>query len=235
MKTYYFKIRETILDIFYPKFCIECEKFGKDICFECISKIYRLKTNICFYCGRISEQSKHCIKCRSENGDKLRGILASARFDDGPTKEMIHYLKYNGYAQFADLLGELMVERIVSSGIPFKDFIVVPVPMHKTRIGVRGYNQAELLARYISKRLNYKGGLVLERIVDTDRQTKLDRKKRLKNIVGSVACVDSKLIKNKNVLLIDDVVTTGATLKESAKVLKEGGAKKVWALVVAKR
>ena len=235
MNDIFLTIKSTFLDIFYPKFCVECNNYGEHVCFECVSYIYRIKTKTCFYCGRISKQSKHCIECRSENKDKLRGILVSARFDEGPTKEMIHYLKYNGFVEFADLLGELMVERIVSSGIPFEDYVVVPVPMHQSRIGKRGYNHAELLARYISKRLGYRGGLVLERTINTDTQIKLSRKKRLENIVGSIKCVDSKLVEGKNVLIVDDVATTGATLKECTNVLLNSGGKKVWAVVVAKR
>jgi len=235
MKILYNKIKETILDTFYPKFCVECKKHGEQVCFDCVNSIYRIKTNTCFYCGRISKQSKHCITCRSDNKDKLRGILVATRFDEGPTKEMIHYLKYNGYFEFADLLGELMVERIVRSGIPFEDYIVVPVPMHTSRIGERGYNHAELMARYISHRLGYKGGLVLERVTNTVRQIGLSREKRLKNIVGKIRCEDKALIKDKNVLLVDDVATTGSTLKECANVLKADGAKSVWTVVVAKR
>lgn len=235
MKNTIFKIKHLFLDIFYPKFCIECKNFGDHVCFSCISKIIRIKTNTCFYCGRISKQSKHCIKCRRENNDKLRGILVSSQFDEGPVKEMIHYLKYNGFVEFADLLGELMVERINSSNIPFDNFVVVPVPMHSQRLGERGYNHAELLARYVSKRLSFKGGLVLERVELRAPQIKLSRKKRLENIVGSIECVDKGLIKGKNILIVDDVATTGATLRECTKVLIGSSAKNVWAVVVAKR
>lgn len=229
----YQKIATEILDILFPKVCIECGKYGGDVCINCIKKIEKVKTSTCFYCGKIEKLGLMCARCRKNNDTNITGIITSAIYDDGPTKEMIHYLKYCGYRDLSEMLGELIVERLRYS-IIINNAVVVPVPMHKKREIARGYNQAELLARYVSKELDLPGGLALARKKDNPQQMKLTREKRLENMRGSIECVDRELVKDKCVLLIDDVATTGATLSECARILKEAGAKKVWGAVVAR-
>ncbi|OGD61939.1 hypothetical protein A2215_02260 [Candidatus Berkelbacteria bacterium RIFOXYA2_FULL_43_10] len=221
------------LDILFPKVCIECRSYGGDVCIECVKKIERVKTSTCFYCGKIEKNGLICVGCRDNNDTNITGIITSTIYEEGPTKEMIHYLKYCGYRDLSEMLGELIVERLKYS-IIIKGAVVVPVPMHKNREIARGYNQAELLARYVSKELNSPGGLALKRTKDNPQQMKLKRGKRLENIKGSIECIDLELVKGKCVLLIDDVATTGATLSECARVLKDNGAKKVWGAVVAR-
>jgi competence protein ComFC len=229
----YQKIATEILDTLFPKVCIECGRYGGDVCINCIKKIEKVKTSTCFYCGKIHKLGLICARCRGNNNTNITGIITSAIYDEGPTKEMIHFLKYCGYRNLSEMLGELIVERLKDS-TSIENAVVVPVPMHKNREIARGYNQAELLARYISKELDLPGGLALTRTEDNPQQMKLTRGKRLENMKGTIECVDRELVRGKKVLLIDDVATTGATLSECAKVLKEAGAKKVWGAVVAR-
>lgn len=145
---------------------------------------------------------------------------------------MIHHLKYSGYIELSDILGELLAEAISKQN--YQNIIVVPVPLARKKEAQRGFNQSELLARYVSKKLGFRGGLALLKKKDTKPQMKLLRKDRLINLRGAFTIADKSLIFGKKVLLIDDVMTTNATLNECAKVLKESGAREVWGAVIAK-
>lgn len=225
--------RDFILDIFFPKRCVQCGTFGGFVCFECVGKIEKYKTPTCPECGRITEFGQYCSRCKARTGTHLSGLIIAAKYEAGPVKEMVHHLKYSGITALADLLGELVVERL-DGKLPKGDLITVPVPLHKKREAERGFNQSELLARYISKRLDIPGGIALLRMRRTESQVKLSGMERRRNLVGVFQCVDPELIDKKTVLLIDDVTTTGSTLNECAKVLKAAGAKAVWGVVVAR-
>jgi ComF family protein len=147
---------------------------------------------------------------------------------------MIHHLKYSGFTELAPLLGELIVQRMERK-MPAGDKVVVPVPLHKKREARRGYNQAELVARYVCSRLSLPGGNSLARQKNTETQVSLTRNERVSNLQGAFVCADQEFIRGKVVILIDDVTTTGTTLAECAKVLRESGARQVWGVVVAKR
>ncbi len=119
-----------------------------------------------------------------------------------------------------------------------KETLVVPIPITKNRKRVRGYNQSALLARAFVENLGEKefkyGGDIIEKIRDTIAQAKIrNRTERLKNLQGAYKIKSNAIVKGKNIILIDDVSTTGATLKEARRVLREAGARNVIALVVA--
>jgi ComF family protein len=115
-----------------------------------------------------------------------------------------------------------------------KSFVVVPVPIHRSKEQKRGFNQSELIARKLSELCGNCGGLALARVIKTATQVGLSKTQRAANVEGSIICIDRDLINNRSVLLLDDVATTGATLNECAKVLKKCGAKRVDAAVVAR-
>ncbi len=221
---------ELIYDLLFPKRCVECQKVGDFVCFDCISRISRIVTFTCHSCGKITQSGQYCKSCRGSV--ELTGVMVVCDYNEGPTKEMIHHLKYSGFLELSEILGELLVERIKKSGK--SNFIVVPVPMDQKKENERGFNQSELIARYISKKLGFKGGLALSKIKKTKSQMKLKRSERLRNLENAFECEDIRLIKNQNILLVDDVMTTGTTLNECAKELRRHGVKQVWGAVVAK-
>ncbi len=221
------------LNIFFPKYCVGCGQYGSFLCFSCAKNIENVRTGTCYYCGRITKDGKTCPACRQRERSILAGIILSAGYEGGPVKEMIHHLKYNGILEFADMLGELMVERLRRK-VPKGEIVVVPVPLHRNRQGQRGFNQSELLARYVSKKLKLPGGLALSKVVNTDPQVGKSGVYRKSNIQSAFRVEDKGLIEGKTVLLIDDVATTGSTLNECAKVLKSAGAKSVWGVVAAR-
>jgi ComF family protein len=226
------RIVSFFLEIFFPKRCVNCGKLAEHfVCLDCVKSIEKIQTSTCPVCGKISQFSKFCRSCKNNS---LSGIITASRYEIGPIKEMVHYLKYSGITSLAEVLAELMVERLERE-MPKGNLVVVPVPLHRKREFSRGFNQAELIARHISKRLNISGGTALSRIKNTQSQVNLSGNLRRINLINVFRCEDKELITGKTVLLIDDVTTTGSTLNECAKVLKENGAKKVFGVVVAKR
>jgi len=146
---------------------------------------------------------------------------------------MLYLFKYEGITALCEVLSEVAAQRVKNRINP--DVVVVPVPISGSRFKKRGYNQSEFLARQISKTLKLSGGNALIRVRDTKSQVGLSKEERAENVKDSFECVDKRLVKGQEVLLIDDVATTFATLNECAKVLKGAGAKSVTGLVVAKR
>jgi ComF family protein len=182
----------------------------------------------------MSKSGKICAMCKNKSKFVLKGIISAAVYDSGPTKEIIHHLKYSGMTGFSVVLAELIIIRLSSEQIP-SNAVVVPVPLHPSRLAERGFNQSELIGKYVANKLNLCGGNTLERVRNTKPQAELKRSQRLSNLSGCFRVVDPDFIAGKTVLLIDDVATTGATLNECAKVLKSSGAKDIWGVVVAHR
>lgn len=221
-----------IIELFYPTRCINCGEYGLYLCFECYKKIDLCRTTVCFYCGKISKNGKICSSCKRKNHSLLNSVIWIGQYE-GVLKELIHNFKYSGVKSIAPILSEMATQALLKRG-EMHNYIIVPVPIHQKRYSQRGFNQSEEIARIISKRLNLHGGLALKRVVNTKSQIGLNKIERQKNIKGSIICNDKELIRGKNVMLIDDVATTGATLNECAKLLKEAGAKSVEALIIAR-
>lgn len=222
----------TIIDIFYPEKCISCGKYGNHLCFGCASKIEKIATSTCPECGKIIKFGSYCPDCKKNLGLMINGIMSAAIYDAGPTKEIIHHLKYSGFVDLAGILGELMVERLLHEAMP-NNCVIVPVPLSLKRVAERGFNQSELIGKYVSNKLRIPGCDALSRIKDQKPQATLKRNERLSNLIGVFRVEDDEFVHGKNVLLIDDVATTGTTLNECAKVLRAAGAKKVYGVVVA--
>ena len=227
------KIYAFCLDILFPQKCILCGEFGGLVCLECAKSIEKIKTLTCPQCGKISEDGRYCKICRSNKKVILKGILVSAHYDSEIVKKMIYGLKYDGLTDLSEMLAELLIEKIEKRFDP-QNTVIVPVPLHIKRKNRRGFNQSELLARYVSKKLGFPGGNALVRIKNTKSQAQLPKSERLTNISGAFECEDEELVRKKRVILIDDVVSTGATLNEAANALKMAGAKEVWGVVVAR-
>jgi len=224
-------------DLFFPKRCVYCGQPGLHLCSRCFQKIEILHTPICPICGKLSQFNKICFNCKKKLSPKLSGIVIAANYDIGSIKEIIHSLKYAGITELASILAELMLSAIKPTKLITgkNKWIIVPVPLHRKKEAKRGFNQSKLLAQYLSKKLKLHLSEALCRIRNTDSQITLPKDKRAANVENAFGCSDRDIICDKNIILIDDVFTTGATLFECAKVLRDNGAKKVWGLVAAKR
>jgi ComF family protein len=159
----------------------------------------------------------------------------SVGYYQGMLLDAIHQFKYNGKVLFSSLLGDLLANCSLSS-IDFRNYdLLIPVPLHKKRLRERGFNQALLLAGRIKKRWKLPVDCsVLKRIRWTDSQINLSRRIRLKNIKGAFQVMNQGKIKEKKILLVDDVYTTGFTANECSKTLIKSGASRVDVLTLAR-
>ncbi|GAI01499.1 unnamed protein product [marine sediment metagenome] len=149
-----------------------------------------------------------------------------------PVDKIIHHFKYRKKTKLAVFLGRAMASIIKSDHFLKNADIIVPVPLFWWKNLRRGYNQAALLSEIISQECDIKINDIMRRIKNTKTQTKLNEEKRRKNVLNAFA-LKSNGIKDKIVLLVDDVMTTGATINECARVLKNAGAKEVYSCVAA--
>jgi ComF family protein len=200
------RLTDLILNLIFPPKCCVCGTIGDDsFCPKCVSQIKFMP-----YTGRAT---------------------ASVAVYEGTIKKAIKKFKFNKKKRLAQPLAKIMLDNL-----PFKDFdIIIPVPLHKIRSKGRGFNQSELLAKDISD--FHKVPVltdILVRVKNTVPQFELKKGERLKNIKGAFAVTDPDIIRRKNILLIDDIMTTGATTNECAKILFAAGAKRVFVYALAR-
>lgn len=227
------RVKDFLLELFFPIECLGCGKEGEWVCQRCFKTIPLNLQEECPRCKGFSLNCETHWQCRW--GFYLDGLIAASCYDHLLVKKLIANLKYN-YTKFLALpLSQIIVERLRYQGFFLEeDWFLVPVPLHKKRFLERGFNQAELFCQNI-ERLT---GLIycqniLKRRRWTPPQVSLSETDRLINVRDIFYC-QRGLVKNKKILLVDDMFTTGTTLNECAKVLKIRGAKEVWGLVAAK-
>lgn len=178
-----------------------------------------------------------CANCRDFEPEFERAV-SFGEYEDG-LRGLIHLLKYESITPVAGPLGSMMAEAIgeLLLGRGLMRPLLVPVPLHKSRRRTRGFNQAELIAqaagKCLSPRLEVVSGILL-RQRDTISQVGLSREERLHNVRGAFRVSDPGRVKGRTLIVVDDVMTTGTTLSECARVLTRAGAERVWAVTVAR-
>jgi ComF family protein len=223
------KLWENFLDLLFPPHCVNCGKIGIFLCEDCSGKILQVKSQTCPTCNRISKTGTTCPSCRRKSS--LNGAISYGYFKDPILKEIIHGYKYQRIGALSKTLASFLVDLIREEEVTFD--VVTFVPITKVRESWRGFNQAELLAKEITR--EFEVPLVkLIKTKETKTQVGLTRKERLKNVSGSFRILKPANLAGKKVLLVDDVITTGTTLSECAKILKKARAKRVQAVVIAK-
>lgn len=225
------RIEEALLDLLFPPHCVGCHRPGTWLCPECREKIEFITEPVCPRCGRpVTQPGRLCPICRRMN-PPIDGIRSAAYFE-GVLREGIHHFKYRGIRALARPLGQLMSERWSFYHIPGE--VLIPVPLHPSRLAERGYNQAMLLARELGATLDLPvetGSLV--RVRATASQVTLDAAARRENVRDAFRCLDDQ-VAGRQVVLVDDVCTTGATLSACSIALQEAGADSVWAYTLAR-
>ena len=184
-----------------------------------------------------------CPICRARLADNKRIchydsqylLAAAGNYDDSILQNLIHYFKYKSFKNLAPVLGEIVAEYIENCKLKIENFVVVPIPLHPRRERQRGFNQAKLIAGIVAEKFNWDLFEGLKRTKNNKPQVGLkDSGARVKNMAGCFEIQDPERVKNKDILLVDDVFTSGATMNEAVKVLKSNGAKRIIALVIAK-
>ena len=222
-----------LLDLIFPKRCVSCRKFGSYLCDSCFSKVEFVDKPVCPYCERQAVGGKAHPGCAKRSG--LDGLIVVCSYR-GPGKNCINKIKYKWIYDIEKILATIISQNLWKFDFP-TDSVLVPVPLHTKRKRWRGFNQAELLGKDLSKRFKHPYADLLLRSRYTRPQVELKKDERKKNVRGafSLRFTQSKpfSLQGKNILLVDDVYTTGATMSECANVLKRAGASSVWAMAVA--
>ena len=214
-----------LADLIFPQRCVGCGRRASDVlcrgCFEALPGIGR---PVCARCGAPTAfETFACDACKGVDFG-FESARAPLRYE-GVGEEVVHALKYRGYTRVVERLAAPLMLRVLDRGERFD--AVVPVPLHRSRLRRRGFNQAELLARGLAVGLNAPVSDKLRSVRRTRDQVELSAAERRANVEGAFAARER--VRGK-VLLVDDVFTTGATTSECAGTLLRGGAEEVHAV-----
>jgi ComF family protein len=207
---------EALLNLLFPPRCVACGQDGSWLCGTCVDEILFYEPP---WFGLLDDPRP------------LQGMRSAAPFA-GPLRKAIHSFKYEGLRRLAGTLGEMLYDCWEAD--PWDVDMIVPVALHPQRLRARGYNQSTLLARELGRHTGlpvYEDSL--RRAIPTLPQVGLSAAQRAGNVRGAFACHDARLV-GRSVLLVDDVITTGATLRAAAQALLEAHARAVWAITLAR-
>jgi len=246
------EVAESLFAVLFPSNCRICDtplvRISRlPVCQECLDAMRPISGGVCTICGeRIFSPyalngpgEPRCGLCRRVEPAFVRAT-AYGSYESG-LRELVHLLKYGGVRPAANVLGRMLAEAIakLEAELPSDFVVLIPVPLHRTKLRQRGFNQAELIARAALKinlsrdRYRLCAG-VLERKRDTTSQTGLTSHQRRENLRGAFGIAQAEAVKGREVLVVDDVYTTGATVSECARVLRRAGATRVWVATVAR-
>ncbi len=226
--------REGFWNLLFPRPCVFCglarQGGGPCLCGPCQEALHTLAQPWCEVCGfpaeidyTVPEENFVCARCRLESPpfDRARSIVMY----ESAFKGLMTFYKYQGQPGALDEIRHLLKAYHLENSETYVDLIVVPVPLHQSKCQSRGFDQAVLLARQVARVFNLPlAPSVMQRVRDTETQTRMNRNKRIENMKGAFAVRDTGLIEDRRVLVVDDVMTTGATVSEVSKVLKKAGA-----------
>lgn len=244
------KIKKFSLDLLFPKFCLGCQKEGVYLCDDCraLLDISEFDYCLCDKPTRIPPNdlgvtpSGKCNRCRDK---KLSGLYFALPYKEKElTRKLIYQFKYSPYLMgLAKTLASILLEHFVLSGKNIDTIwapngvpgILMPIPLDKKKIKMRGYNQSEELAKELSKFIKIPCiSDILVKTKPTKPQMELSKQEREKNLSGVFQIKNPKEISGKKIFLVDDVYTTGSTMEECARALRQAGAKSVWGIALAR-
>lgn len=217
------------IDFFLPRFCPVCNKKLSEtercICDNCFSTIKRAN----------SERLKREFDRKFSSSKIISGFTSLFVFEkDKALQSFIHSIKYNKRFLNAKFLGTLISNELEEQIKDWNINLIIPVPLHHLKKAERGYNQSEFIVKGLGSKLKIPySSRALKRVRYTETQTAFNLAEREKNISNAFKVKNRKKITGKNILIVDDVITTGSTIKECGKALLEGGAKSVYACSVA--
>ena len=236
------------MDIIYPPRCPICQAYlretdggeGHDdflFCRSCFSGFSEISSPRCSVCGKPYatwvEGDHPCEDCM-RNWPYYTRIVAPYLYE-GPLMTAIHQFKYGGKSYLAKSLAPLLAASAQKWLNDLDHALVMPVPLHPKRLRERSFNQSLLLARHVATRLGFElDFLSLRRVRYTQPQTGLKKDQRRKNVRKAFELKDRNVVQGRDIILVDDVTTTGNTLNECARVLKKSGAKNVFCVALAR-
>lgn len=215
-------IIDTITSLFAPDNCLGCGREGRLVCTQCSLLLPSLPGR-CFGCHQSIGDGVGCADCVHNNGFHAMGAIAGYR---GLAQTLVAHLKFHGNQAAARIIAQSMTFQ------PTLGAVVTHVPATTTHIRQRGYDQAQLIAQHVARFHELPCATLLRRIGQT-HQLGADRHNRLEQLAGTVSVRNARTVEGAHIILIDDVLTTGATLRTSAMALRQAGAAKIEALVFA--
>ena len=229
------------LDLIYPSktICYMCggtlEKDAKySLCHNCYNNLPHIPEHHCTKCGtplKMIEDGPTCEQCKNNNYYFDRAISVVKYEKD--VKNLIYKFKYSNHTYLATTIGSIMAYKLKQEGI--KTDVIVPVPLYKGKEKERGFNQAILLSKHISKETNIPLDIdTLVRIKNTKVMYNLTRRERLENVENAFKVTNQEIITGEDILLVDDIFTTGSTVNACSKELTDSGAKSVTVLTFAR-
>lgn len=250
------RLYETILDILFPPICASCRAYlrrdeqTRGICDKCLAALPLHNTFFCGTCGaRLPLQKKNC------HFETPYLLAAACTYDDPHIKQLIHMLKYEKIRACALPLATIIFSYVAQLQYDFSAYVIVPIPLHDNREIERGFNQSLLIGRHLARMMQLpiiENALMRTRA--TEPQVSLpsfapthvgatdglfandvgkQKNSRYTNVADCFAVHDATLIAGRDILILDDVTTTGATLAEAARVLRAAGAKKIIGVTAA--
>ncbi|HSQ26183.1 MAG TPA: ComF family protein [Anaerolineales bacterium] len=218
-----------ILDWIYPPHCGGCGETGSRWCQNCRSQVKLVDKNYCPTCGHVHHSPGLCSRCASHIPSFHS--MRSWAFFDGPVRNALHRLKYQGDIALGEVLARPMLQLL--QNLQWEIDCILPVPLAIDRQRKRGYNQAALLAYPLALGAGiFYGAKGLVKIKETQTQVGLTFEQRHENVEGAFRAY-SKIVKNRKVLVVDDVTTSGATIESCASAIMEAGADRVYGMTLA--
>lgn len=215
---------DQIIGVLAPHNCLNCQTEGKLLCQECVHKLQIIPSR-CYRCHKLTDESRTCKTCR-----KMSHLyrLQVGTIYEGLAKSLVWQLKYAGAQAAAKEIADFLATRTKL----IDNCLIVPVPTATSRVRKRGYDQAKLIGRSLAKQLGLQYLDCLARIGQT-HQIGARRELRLKQLSSVFRVKAGQSVRGLHIILIDDVVTTGASLESAARCLKNEGAARVEAIVFA--
>ncbi|MFQ5671748.1 MAG: ComF family protein [Nitrospinales bacterium] len=243
-ETFLRDILDKLLDVLFPQKCVYCEGEREDggpfLCGLCREDLVWITRPFCDHCGRPAEigydfphQEFKCAVCRKDAPyfDRARSL----GLYETVLKQLILLFKYGRQPGIVEEIEPLLQAYFAEEKGNCRDFLVVPAPLHVAKMKERGFDQSYLIAREVAKAADLPldaGRLV--RIKKTEPQAGMSKGDRLQNVRGAFRVTRPEELKGRNILLVDDVFTTGATVNEAARVLKKSGARRVFVFTLAR-
>jgi competence protein ComFC len=225
-------IREVLLDLVFPVACVNCRREGLYLCIPCQKNLKKNEFQLCAACGKPSPFGATHAACRTDTG--LDGLISAVPYKEPLARKLVEYCKYRFISGITDSLAEMMATEIMNLEMQrhFRDFSLVPLPLHPSKKRWRGFNQSELIATRLAYRLDMTMRPdFLVRQVKTKAQAELKDDERVKNVSNAFRATQPT--KDRKIIIVDDVSTTRSTLTEACKALKSSGAAEVWGLTFA--
>ncbi|MFH1657337.1 MAG: phosphoribosyltransferase family protein [bacterium] len=232
------KIKEEALNVLFPKICLNCGKEGDYVCGEC-SVFIGEAALICPVCNKSNFTGQRHLHCSARSG--LDGLVNIWEYE-GIIKEVFKNIKYKRVSHMAPEFTAKAFEAIAKDTGRFQSFLsflfsenthIAYVPMYKKKEKQRGFNQAKLIAEEMGKISGKKVVSLLIKTKETSSQTKLDKEARSKNLKDAFEYCEKTILPSQ-IVLVDDIWTTGATMRECCRILKKAGVQKIWGFTLVR-